>query len=383
MKILLIEYRDITHPEAGGAELILFEIFSQIVQAGHQVDYLCCQYAGAKPEEIIQGIRVIRRGISQLVFNFTVPIVYFREIKKNKYHIIIEGIDKLPFYMPLFERNTPTLCIIPHLFGKAIFKEVPFIFGAYVYSYELLIPHVYKSSYFSALSKSTEADLIARGLPPEQVRVIYTGLTQADYSAPHTHPLSDHPIVIYLGRIKKYKGVDLGMKAIKKLQEKYPNIEYQIVGSGDYVADLKQLAAELDLDKNVSFLGVKTGAEKTELLQKANVLIYASPKEGWGLSVIEANACGTPVVASNSPGLRESVVDGETGFLTPHGDTDALAEKIDLLLSDPDLYDQMREKAIQWGQSFSWERAAEETLDLIRHAIEVKNEIKVRNGGYE
>jgi glycosyltransferase involved in cell wall biosynthesis len=98
------------------------------------------------------------------------------------------------------------------------------------------------------------------------------------------------------------------------------------------------------------------------------VLLYTSPKEGWGLSVVEANLCGTPVVASNSPGLRESVVDGRTGFLVPHGDVPALVRRIDDLLSDADLYGRMRAAALEWGRGFTWERSTRETLALMERA---------------
>ena len=98
------------------------------------------------------------------------------------------------------------------------------------------------------------------------------------------------------------------------------------------------------------------------------MLIYTSPKEGWGLSVVEANACGTPVVASDAPGLRESVKNGETGFLIPHGDVPALAQRIDQLLSDAKLYETFRQNGLAWAHTFTWERAAAETIALLETA---------------
>jgi glycosyltransferase involved in cell wall biosynthesis len=368
MKILLVEYRDITHPEAGGAEVILLEVFKRIAAAGHQVDYLCNRHGNAPAEETKDGIRYLRRGY-QPYFNYFVPFVYQTELKRNGYDIIIEGIDKIPFYLPLFQRKVPVLGIIPHLFGTTVFREASWPVAAYVYLFERLIPTVYRRSHFSVLSQSTRDDLIARGVPAEQVHLIYSGLTQSAYHAPAQKPARVRPTLIYLGRIKKYKGIELGIQAVVRLKEKYPDIEYQIVGQGDYLDDLRQQAKDLGVEKNVSFLGLKRGAEKTELLQRADVLLYTSPKEGWGLSVIEANACGTVVVASDAPGLRESVVHEKTGFLVPHGDVTALAQRLDQLLSDPQLYGQLRARAIEWGQSFTWERATRETLELIERCV--------------
>jgi glycosyltransferase involved in cell wall biosynthesis len=375
MKILLVEYRDITHPEAGGAEVILLEVFKRIAAAGHQVDYLCNRHGNAAAEETRDGIRYIRRG-QQPYFNYLVPFVYRSELRRNGYDLIIEGIDKIPFYLPLFERKVPVLGIIPHLFGTTVFREASWPVAAYVYLFERLIPSVYRKCRFSVLSQSTRDDLIARGLPAEQVHLIYSGLTQSAYQAPAQKPARVRPTLIYLGRIKKYKGIELGIHAVKKLSEKYPDIDYQVVCVGDFLDSLRQLARDLGVERNVSFLGLKRGQEKTELLQRADVLIYTSPKEGWGLSVIEANACGTLVVASDAPGLRESVLNEKTGFLIPHGDVAALAQRIDQLLSDSQLYGQMRARAIEWAQTFTWERATQETLDLMQRCVAEKRASK-------
>lgn len=367
MKILVIEYRDITHPEAGGAEVILLEVFKRIVAAGHQVDYLCNGHGQALPEEVIEGIRILRRG-RQPYFNILVPWLYRSELRKNGYDVIVEGIDKLPFFMPLFEKKIPVVCVIPHLFGTTVFREASLPVGAYVYTYERFIPLVYRRCLFSVLSQGTRDDLKGRGIPDDRIEVIYSGLSQDQYDAPTEKPRAGHPILIYLGRIKRYKGIELGIEAVRLLKGKYPSIEYQVVGAGDYLEDLKRIARRAGVERNVTFVGHKRGREKTELLQKANVLLYTSPKEGWGLSVVEANLCGTPVVASNAPGLRESVVDGKTGFLVPHGDVPALAERIDRLLSDEALYGRMRMAALEWGRGFTWERATRETLALLERA---------------
>ncbi len=367
MKILVIEYRDITHPEAGGAEVILQEVFKRIAAAGHSVDYLCNGHGQALSEEMMDGIRFIRRG-RQPYFNLLVPWFYRSALRRNQYDIIVEGIDKLPFLMPWFEREVPVLCVVPHLFGTTVFQEASFPVGAYVYAYERLIPLAYRRCFFSVLSKGTRDDLKRRGIPEAQIEVIYSGLSHDQYDAPLEKPRTDHPILVYLGRLKRYKGIELGIEAVRVLKPRYPTIEYQIVGSGDYLEALKSLAGRAGVEQNVTFVGHKRGREKTEILQRAGVLLYTSPKEGWGLSVVEANLCGTPAVASDSPGLRESIVHGETGFLVPHGDVEALARQIDALLSDRDLYARTRAAAMEWGRKFTWERMTHETLALMERA---------------
>src|SRR3954466_10357477 len=104
-----------------------------------------------------------------------------------------------------------------------------------------------------------------------------------------------------------------------------PNAVLEIAGAGDYRPKLEALAASLDLGQRVRFLGRISEAEKLSLLRRAWALLFASPKEGWGITNLEAAACATPVIASNSPGIRETVRHGETGYLVPHGDVGAMA----------------------------------------------------------
>lgn len=368
MNILHIEYRDMKHPEAGGAEIVLFELFRRIVAQGHRVDYLCNGFSGGAGEEYQEGIRIIRRG-RQAYFNFLVPWVYRRELRQNHYDLVIEGIDKIPFYMPLFERRVPVMAIVPHLFGSTVFQEASWIPATYVYLMERGVPRLYGRSLFSLLCQGTKDDLMARGLREEQARVIHPGFTHSDYPAPVAKPPRIRPTLLYVGRIKKYKGIHLGILAVQKMKARHPDVLFQIAGSGDYVEPLREMTRKLGLEANVEFAGRISHADKVRRLQQADILLYPSPKEGWGLSVLEANSCGTVVVASDSPGLREAVRDGSTGYLVPHGDADALADRVDRLITDPALYARMRAEGLAWAATFTWDKAARETLGLMEDAV--------------
>jgi glycosyltransferase involved in cell wall biosynthesis len=137
------------------------------------------------------------------------------------------------------------------------------------------------------------------------------------------------------------------------------------VGAGDYLEPLRKLTRDLGVEPQVEFTGRISHDRKIQLMQQADVLIYPSPKEGWGLSVLEANSCGTVVVASDSPGLNEAVQDGKTGFLVPHGDVPAMVARLDQLLGDPVLYAQMRANGLEWVKTFTWDKAARATLELM------------------
>ncbi len=135
-----------------------------------------------------------------------------------------------------------------------------------------------------------------------------------------------------------------------------------IAGKGDDEARLRRLTRTLGLEDRVTFLGFVDEEEKLRLLRRSWVHVLTSPKEGWGISVMEAAACGTPTVASDSPGLRDAVKDGETGLLVPHGDVDALAEKLSLLLARREEREAMGQRARKYARSFSWDRSAQDML---------------------
>ncbi len=358
----VVSYRDIRHPEFGGAEVILYEIFRRFAREGHRVTFLTGHWRGAPREEIIEGMRVRRAG-SQYTFNFRAPGMLERLLAEEPVDLVVEDINKIPFFTPRFQKRAPVLGVVPHLFGTTVFQQAPLPLALYVYLYERFIPWGYRGCRFSVLSETTLQDLVRRGIPRDRLRLIRAGIDHSYYRPPERAGLPG-PVILYLGRLKKYKRIDLVIEALPAVLERVPQAEYWIVGEGDYKAALQALAAEKGLSERVRFLGFQEGARKLETLYKTRVLVYTSPKEGWGLSVIEANALGIPAVASDSPGLKESVRHGRTGVLVPHGNVTALAQALGDLLADDALWQRMGKEAMAWAGEFHWDRTARETMAL-------------------
>jgi glycosyltransferase involved in cell wall biosynthesis len=369
-RILLLSYRDMEHPEMGGAEIIIYEIYRRLQAAGHEVTFLTCRFPGCKPQTRIGGMETLRVG-NLYNFNFEVGRYYRRHLRSRGYSIIVEDLNKLPFYAPAFQKEVPVLVNIPHLFGTTVFSQAAWPLAMYVYLQERTVPRVYRGCQFQVLSDSTRDDLRRRGIPEENLHVIRSGIDHGYYRLPPAGtPRPPGPVMLYLGRLKKYKCIEYPILILPKLLQRVPRAEYWIVGEGDYRADLERIAREQGVAPSVRFLGFKDGAEKLEILHSTRVLLYTSPKEGWGLSVIEANATGVPCVASDSPGLRESVQHGQTGFLVPHGDLAALESRLGELLTGDDLWRRMSGAAVEWAARFNWDAMAEETLALISRAVE-------------
>jgi hypothetical protein len=169
------------------------------------------------------------------------------------------------------------------------------------------MPRGYRGVPFQAISESTADDLVGRGIRRDLVRVIYPGIDTEAFT-PDASRRAAVPTFAYLGRLKRYKGVDLVLRAFAGVR--HPDARLEIAGAGDYRPALERLADSLALGGRVRFLGRVSEADKLDLLRRAWALAFASPKEGWGITNLEAAACATPVVASSSPGLRESVRDG-------------------------------------------------------------------------
>lgn len=347
MNVLIISWRDITHPEAGGAELYLHELAKRVGGLGHEITMLTSRYKGSAEQEIIDGVNVIRRG-SKYVFNLAVLWTYLKELRGNGYQTVVEDVYLFPLFTPLFVHKRGTVIITNHLYRGEFLGQVPLPFIPVVWLGEKAL-RLYKRSSVTTLSISSKKDLIDMGIPQENITIINPGL-DCEFYRPNTSLKTGYPSVVYLGMIKKKKNIDHLIKAMVEVKEVLPEARLIIAGRGSsrLYRKLEALAAELNLASSVDFYGEVTVEEKIRLFQSAWVSAHPSAKEGWGIPVIEANACGTPAIAYDVPGHRDSIRDGETGLLVPYGDIEGLASAIVKLLKDEELRERMSRNAPLW-----------------------------------
>ena len=356
MRLLLVNWQCRENPLAGGAEIHLHEIFGRLAARGHEVTLLCGGWPGCAPTATLDGIEVVRVG-TRYTFPFRARAAYRRQLAGRPFDLLVEDVNKIPLATTRWG-GPPVVALVPHLFGGTAFQELAAPLAAAVWLAERPLGRVYRGAPFEAISVSTAEDLAARGIRRESVAVIYPGIDTEGYT-PLAEARAPEPVFAYLGRLKRYKGVHHVVRAFTALA--HPTAILEIAGAGDYRPTLERLASSLDLGERVRFLGRISEAEKRQLLRRAWALLLASPKEGWGITNLEAAASGTPVVASNSPGIRESVMDGETGYLVPHGDVRAMAGAMGRLAADGALVSRLGVRARAFAETFTWERAAEET----------------------
>jgi glycosyltransferase involved in cell wall biosynthesis len=264
----------------------------------------------------------------------------------------------------------PKLAFIHQLAGEILFEELPWFQAGFWSFMEPRVLRLYRNLPIITVSQSTKESLIQIGIPGSNIYEISEGLDHNVYVLGGEK--SPFPHVIYVGRIKRFKGVHHLIKAMKRVVDKLPNAKLSVVGRGDlnYEVELRQLVKSLKLVNKVVFHGYVQEKEKIRLMQEAHILVIPSQREGFGLVVLEANATGTPAIATDVLGLRNAVVKNETGLLVPYGNIEALAEAIETILTDSSLRERLSRNAVRWSKRFSWDRAATEALGIIRKVLE-------------
>ena len=202
-----------------------------------------------------------------------------RETRAGSWDVVVEHLNKVPFCSRAYAA-APVLAVNHHLFGHSAFAQVAWPIAAGVVMIERLIPRVYRDVPFLAVSESSRRDLIERGIPGEHIDLLYNGIVPP---AREPTPVSERPLrVAYLGRLERYKRIDLLVRACAQLAEHRPDLELVVVGRGAESARLEALAAELGLSTRARFTGFVSDAERDALLAGARVAVCPSVKEGWG-----------------------------------------------------------------------------------------------------
>jgi glycosyltransferase involved in cell wall biosynthesis len=361
LRVLVLNERDLRHPKAGGAEVHVAEIARRLDAMGFEMTQLACSFPGAPARERVEGMDVRRLG-GIPGYYLRLPPWVARATARGEFDVVVEHLNKVPFCAAAYSRK-PVLAVNHHLFGSSAFLQVAWPIAAAVVAIERLIPRVYRTVPFLAVSESSRADLIDRGIAADHVDILLNGIDPPTLAPV---PVDERPErIVYLGRLEAYKRVDLLIEALGALRLRRPDLELVIVGRGAERERLAALAAELGLADRVCFTGFVDDAERDRLVASARLAVCPSVKEGWGITVIECNALGVPVVATDAPGLRDAVRDGETGVLVPDDSPEAfpkrLADAIEALLEDPARLARQADAARVFARRFDWDSSAEQT----------------------
>ena len=364
------------HPAAGGAEKHLHRIFGKIVEMGHTVVLFTTTFPGAKEREVVDGIQVIRKG-GDLMFQLTVALNLKKLDREFNFDVVVEDLNKLPVFAHWFVRK-PLLVQMHHLWRKSIFAEAVFPVAFGVWFFERIIPFFYRTQNFVVVSPSTKKELAEIGVDESRISVIYNGsempkvaeCADSCESATNSVTSATTPYFIWLSRVHRYKGIWTALEAFEKFSKSHPEVNLYVVGDGPLLKKLPTWIQSHGLEGKVVLTGFVSAARKYELLSSSLALLQTSYKEGWGLTVMEAAQLCKTTIASDVPGLCDSVRDGETGILFPSGDAAACASAMEKIYGDAELRASLGKNAKRYALTFSWEKSARETLELLERTIE-------------
>jgi glycosyltransferase involved in cell wall biosynthesis len=349
--VLVLNERDLRHPKAGGAETHVFEIMSRLATRGFEISLLASGFPGGASKECVE----VRRLGALARYYPSVALACARETRHGRFDVVVECLNKAPFFSPLYSA-VPVLALCHHLFGETAFRQVAWPIAAVVYGLERLAPPLYRRQHFLAISESSRDDLMRRGVAADRISVSHCGIRRPANLAPP--PLHERLCCVsYVGRLEPYRRVDVLLRAAARLTGSFPELSLVLIGRGSDRPRLEAIAVQLGLGTRAGFV---SDDERDEILALSRACVCPSEKEGWGLTVIEANALATPVVASNAPGLRDSVRPLETGFLVPTGDAPGFADRIGALLRADAAAERMSSAALAWSQRFDWNLAADQ-----------------------
>ena len=367
LRVLWFNWRDIKNPDSGGAEVLTHEIATRLVKNGvYDITLFAAWFPGSLHSEIIDGIKIVREGGIYSVYE---KAKKFYKENKDGFDIVIDEINGKPFLTPKFVKlEKPIIALIHSISSEQFLYELPFPANYLCYHYfEKKWLSYYKNTATVTVSHSSKRDLEQLGF--KRISIIPEGLSIIPLS--EIPPKENMPTIVFIGRLKKHKLPHHAILAYHLIKKQVPNARLWVIGDG-YMR--KELQEKYD-GNGISFYGRVNSKIKSELLSKAHITLVPATREGWGLVVTESNAVGTPVVAYNVPGLRDSVKDGETGVLVRENSPESLASSAINLLEDRSLLEQYSLHALSFSKQFSWDTTAEVFDKVIRETIAA--EIKV------
>ncbi len=361
MHIAIFNWRDVKHPQAGGAEVVTYQVARCWAADGHRVTWFAASFPDAPPRETLDGVEVVRRG-RQYTVHYHAWRFYRRELR-GRVDVLIDQVNTIPFFTPLYVRERAF--VWAHQLAREVWwYEMPFPVSLVGYLLEPLYWQVYRRTPALVGADSIERDLRRLGLR-RFARFTY-GVDITPLPDPPTRPPGP-PTVLYVGRLVPSKRVDAVIEAAAHARQRLPGLRLIVAGGGEpgYSTQLEKLAARLGLEGCVTFAGRVSDEEKRRLMRQADALALASVREGWGLVVVEANALGTPAVVYDVPGLRDSVRDGQTGLICRPNTPQALGEALADLLGDSERLAGMSAAAWAYSREFTWARSAREMIQGI------------------
>jgi len=348
----VLAWRDLEDEEAGGSEIHVHEILRRWAGAGLSVRLRTSAARGHGPSTVRGGYSVDRRSGRYGLFARAGLEVLARRSPPGRG--LVEIWNGMPFFTPLLT-TSPHLVFLHHVHAEMWDLVLPRPLGTWGRVFESHVaPLAYHHSAVVTLSESSRDEIVETlHIPRSNITVIPPGVDDRFQQGGKRTP---HPSLVAVGRLVPVKRLDTLIEAVVRLRSDHPDLELVIVGEGYGRAALEAEIAKARAERFITLAGRVEDDALVELYRRSWVLVAPSQREGWGMTITEAAACGTPAIASDIAGHRDAVVDGVTGLLARS--TDELCTYLDRLLTDPSRRGELGRAAAARARALSWDQAA-------------------------
>lgn len=367
MKILVLVSRDWTHPQATGGDQCTCDYARYLARQGHDITLIAARYRGAQPSAWLDGVRVVRpAGLPLLALHAAAH--YLR--RRDQFDLVIEEAMaslRLPFLAPLYARGK--VLSVWYQVNREIFLEQYSRPLASILSLgERLVFRTHRNAHNIALTHDRARDLVAEGLPAERMAIVPPLMLDA-YARPPVESGREQ-MILWLGKIRRYKCAHHAVEAMPAVLEQAPNARLIIAGRRDdeaYERELLETAARLGVERHLELRLDISDEDKMSLLSQARALAVTSPVEGFSIVIVEANRCGTPVVATKGVPM-DTARDGFNALRVPFRNGMALSSAVSALLTDDGLFDMMSRNAKDLAREFDPARTGRWLEDAVASA---------------
>ena len=360
-RVHVLTWRDLDDPDAGGSEVHADEFMRRWAAAGLDITHRTSSAVGQPATTTRNGYRVIRRGSRYSVFPRAVGSELIRHM--GPFDALVEVWNGVPWMSPEWCRK-PRITFLHHVHGPMWDQLLPTPLAGIGRAIEArLAPPFYRRSLTLTPSEATRLDLLDLGFRPERVIAVNNGV---DRQFQPGGLRSESPLVVCVARLAPVKRQDELIEAAVIARRRVPDLRLTIVGDGPLRPSLEARVATHGAEEWITLAGRLTHAELVAVYQRAWLVSSASLAEGWGLTITEAAACGTPAVATDVSGHRSSIVDGVTGVLSP---LDRLGDTIADVLLDDDRRNTLAAAALARARTLTWDASARGILDALHGQV--------------
>ncbi len=351
-RVHILAWRDLADVEAGGSEVHAAEVLRRWAEAGIEVTMRTSYAQGHPPEGVRDGYRVVRKHGRFMVFPTSVISEVLGQL--GPYDGLVEYWNGTPYLSPLWAR-APHITVVHHVhkdMWRLVLDDRLAPWGEFIERH--VAPPIYRRTPLVTLSESSRRELIDYlHFSPQRISVVPPGI---DSRFTPLGPKSPTPLIVSVGRLMSPKRFDELIRVVAEVREQHRSVQLVIVGDGYERLALEQQISDLDADDWIRLAGRVSDDELITLYRQAWLVVSASIAEGWGMTLTEAAACGTPAVATRINGHIDAVVDRRSGLLAD-GSRD-LAEKIAGVIGDEQLRLRLSEGALKHAASLTWDATA-------------------------